>query len=719
MARRAGSYFLYFAVLAISVLFNACSGTPPALTTTPAITTTSLPGGSTSSAYSATVTTSGGTAPFTWSVASGTLPTGLSLGSSTSSSVTIAGTPTAQGTFTFTISVTDSTGASATSASLTIRISNLAITPSSPLPSGTAGTAYSLQFQATGGTAPYQWSVASGSTLPTGLTLSGTGLLSGTPTVQKTYTFGITVTDSESPTASLTEAFSLTISGATGLALLQGNFAFEFRGFNSSGQVVAAGSFVADGSGNITGGVEDINSIQGPPKNQVFTGTYTLGSDNRGTLIFSSLSGTPTYAVSIDSTGAQGRLIEFDSSGTRGSGQLVKQSVTTCGGDTISGTISEAYAWGVTGSAAAFSGVSISGPVVLAGAFTATPPPAVGQSGSLTGEADINIPGINIPNPVNTTAAPPLSGTFKTTSRAGVCTMTLTPQQTSSGLTFDVYPVSGTTTNLSTAFIVETDAVSSAAPYVTAGEIYQQCILTGDVCSTSPFTSVTAGTFFTAGSVGALTGQVLDTQTTPNTYLPDVAVAQLAGSGGSTFTMSVVENQAGTIATYGSPFQALFDTLDTEGRVSTNLASPFGPVFYIINQNEALCIGQINNNPFFGIFQPQSTGPFTASTIKGTFAEGTLHPSTSAVEDFSGVVTLDGTSAVIGTQDTSTSSANIAAQTVTGTYSNISSSIGSGTLTLTSPAIFTGSFFVVSSTEIEMVSTTAGNLDPVLVILGP
>jgi len=70
-----------------------------------AITTTSLPGGLLNVSYSATLTASGGTTPYTWAIASGSLPTGLLLNSGTGG---ISGTPTATGTFSFTVQVTDS-----------------------------------------------------------------------------------------------------------------------------------------------------------------------------------------------------------------------------------------------------------------------------------------------------------------------------------------------------------------------------------------------------------------------------------------------------------------------------------------------------------------------------------------------------------------------------------------------------------------------------------
>lgn len=79
------------------------SSSCPGVSTTPTITTTSLPAGVTSQPYSTTVQVSGGTAPYTWSISVGALPTGLTIGSSTG---TISGTPSAGGT-SFTVRVVD------------------------------------------------------------------------------------------------------------------------------------------------------------------------------------------------------------------------------------------------------------------------------------------------------------------------------------------------------------------------------------------------------------------------------------------------------------------------------------------------------------------------------------------------------------------------------------------------------------------------------------
>ena len=68
------------------------------------VSTPSLPNGTQNIAYSATLTASGGTMPYSWSVTAGTLPTGLALASGTG---VISGTPTGTGTSNFTVQVTD------------------------------------------------------------------------------------------------------------------------------------------------------------------------------------------------------------------------------------------------------------------------------------------------------------------------------------------------------------------------------------------------------------------------------------------------------------------------------------------------------------------------------------------------------------------------------------------------------------------------------------
>jgi endoglucanase len=99
---------------------------------------------------------------------------------------------------------------------LTISI-GLEITPSS-LPSGTVGQAFSTSLTATGGTPPYAWSLVSGQ-LPAGLTLSGAGVISGTPTASGTSSFTVQVKDSASSPLSGTQSENITVSPTNASAL--------------------------------------------------------------------------------------------------------------------------------------------------------------------------------------------------------------------------------------------------------------------------------------------------------------------------------------------------------------------------------------------------------------------------------------------------------------------------------------------------------------------
>jgi hypothetical protein len=589
------------------------------------------------------------------------------------------------------------------------------------LPNGILGTPYpaGTQLQATGGVPPYQWTLATG-TFPPGLALNLDGTITSTPTPTATgvfNTFTVTVTDSETPPLTLTTTagqLSITVTN-----LLSGNYAFEFSGFNASGAVVVAGSFTADGVSQITGGVEDFNSIvPNSYKNQTFTGTYTLNG-TRGQLIFTSLAGSPTYDFAVDSKGLHGRMVEFDATGIRGSGELVQQNTATCGSQTMSGAgpLGADFVVGLSGAEASFAGTT-PGPFAAAGRFSAEVPANSSTPGNIdNGQLDATVPGSVTITPTA------FSGTFQTTSQAVRCTMTINATTSLPNQAFSVYPITSTSGLLTEAFIVETDAVSQTTPFVSAGKLIHQ---TG-----YPFSNPNQS--FTAASVAGLSGPLI-----PNggsAYVPFAAVARLQATGSTAFTLSLFENLAGNVASAlgAGALSANFNAGDQFGRVDTNLPGSSGqifPVFYIIGTNEALCMLENANSPVLGIFEPQSNGgaaSFSSSTIAGTLAQGTSAPATTALQNFSGFVALVNTTATSGTvagiQDLSTTGANTAGLAVTGTYALTASGTvdGSGTLSLTQappPPAFNGGFFIVSPTKAVMITTTNADASPVLIFLG-
>jgi large repetitive protein len=159
------------------------------------INTGSLPAGSTGVDYSQQLLGTGGTPPYTWSLANGTLPPGLTLNAGTGR---ISGRPTAPGSSTFIVRLTDSTSATATSDSLRIVVNAgpLIVISNGNLTGGRVGIDYTYQLQGAGGSPPYVWAVASGA-LPAGLSLNTTtGIISGKPTATGTFTFGVSLKDS-------------------------------------------------------------------------------------------------------------------------------------------------------------------------------------------------------------------------------------------------------------------------------------------------------------------------------------------------------------------------------------------------------------------------------------------------------------------------------------------------------------------------------------------
>jgi len=157
----------------------------PTITVTNPATTTGVSG----SAFSQTFTASGGLSPYTFNTAS-TLPTGLTL----SISGVLSGTPTQTGTFPIVVSATDVNLCLGNGTAYNLVINCPAITVTNPSTStGTTGSAFNQTFTASGGLAPYTFTTSS--TLPTGLSLSSGGVLSGTTNQTGTFPIIIRATD--------------------------------------------------------------------------------------------------------------------------------------------------------------------------------------------------------------------------------------------------------------------------------------------------------------------------------------------------------------------------------------------------------------------------------------------------------------------------------------------------------------------------------------------
>lgn len=156
-----------------------------------------LPTGYVGQSYTGTLSPQGGTAPFTYSIPSGSLPPGISLNASTGA---LAGTPASAGVFGFVARITDVNGAfSESQLRISVEMPPLTLNQTA-LPEGRVGSAYPGAVTATGGTPPYSFTL-SGGALPPGITLLSSGALQGVPTQAGQFVFQATVNDSAQASA--------------------------------------------------------------------------------------------------------------------------------------------------------------------------------------------------------------------------------------------------------------------------------------------------------------------------------------------------------------------------------------------------------------------------------------------------------------------------------------------------------------------------------------
>jgi large repetitive protein len=178
--------------------------------------------------YQFTLPDSGGIPPYTWSVAPGSsLPPGLNFVSgadltvpSTGSIIApiatlLAGVPTVAGSYTFTLLLTDATGVSARR-TITLNVSPLRLSQNGF--SSSAGSSFDKTLAAYGGSAPYSYTLASGS-LPLGLALSPDGRISGTVEEPGNYSFAVRITDSAGDSARRGCTMSISTSPANQLTV--------------------------------------------------------------------------------------------------------------------------------------------------------------------------------------------------------------------------------------------------------------------------------------------------------------------------------------------------------------------------------------------------------------------------------------------------------------------------------------------------------------------
>jgi hypothetical protein len=459
---------------------------------------------------------------------------------------------------------------------------------------GTVNTLYNAIVAATGGAAPYKWSIAAGA-LPSGMSMnSATGAIAGKPASTGTANFTIQVTDSSPTPQAQAQMLSLTVNNAPEAcassgnnADLNGSYAFSLRGFDDVGFITIVGSFTADGTGRITAGEADTNGVLGAQHGNITTSAsaYSVGPDNRGCVTLATPFGTLTTHFALASFASNvataGRMIEWDTPSTSAyiaAGQLLRQTYSS-----FANGLSGSYVFRTIGWDPSTQG----GRMVCVG--------VVSTSGNtLSGmEQDCN----DAWNIISA-AVPTVAGTYSALDANGRGTAIITLGEANSNIV--LYAVSSSQ-------LLEVNADPGR---FASGEWDQQTVPAG-------------GAGFTQASLKGnmvfyLNG--LSLEGTASTVSLETATADGNGS----LTINFYEDRAGAmqisttmICTYAvDPSGRVFLSSDTQSCGSNT------PVLYLTGTNAGFIMDAAPGVDT-GSIEPQSAGPFNNASLQGNFAGGT------------------------------------------------------------------------------------------------
>lgn len=590
------------------------------------ITTTTLPAGTINKTYTGGVLTpQGGVPPLTWSISSGSLPPGLTLNTSTGQ---ITGVPTTAGAYPFTPEVQDSAipqqmAFSAAPITITVQAPQPLQATTPALPGGLTATPYSTNLIATGGVPPYTWSVITGQ-LSSGITLDAeTGAITGTPILVGTSNFTVQVQDSEAGTSGPAKATQpLRISVAAGAissnTLITGFYSFLFNGYDSNGTVVIAGNFSADGKGNISEGTEDSNRVSGVFTGSTVTGTYSVGTDGRGTmqLIATNVRGgvfTANYLLALDTNG-NAHFIENDTTSTAGVGitygsGIMKRVLQT---GLTAANFNGNYAFEFSGQDFSANPTAIAGVVRADGSVNLTP-----------GMLDYNDAG-------QYSSQLSLSGNFSvgTSNSSGFANFVFQlPSNAQITEGYDFFFVSP-----SDILFIEIDTPSTVNPFPR---------LSGEMVLQHPATLFDLGVL--QGS-GVATGTGLDDGAA--TVFAGLATSAL-GDGNVTFSYD--QNDGGAVTLLNSAAGTY--QVSTNGRAGFTGLGPRLAAAYLIGPNQGFLIGS-DAAATHGLLEQQTSGPvFSSSSIQGGYTLSAPFTADSQVVDMSGQLSSTGLGSLTGTVD--------------------------------------------------------------------
>ena len=458
-------------------------------------------------------------------------------------------------------------------------------------------------------------------------------------------------------------------------AALNGNYAFTFSGFTGSGGnsavFAAVGRFTADGAGNVTNGELDTNGVGAGAvlTTQPFTGTYTIGADNRGTMTLN-IAGSAAKLTFAMTANGNAQFIEFDAAGgtgTIGSGTMERSDTTTFSTAGITGD----YAFGLSGFDAS------NNRLAFAGRFTAD------GAGNFTNEAgDLNASGT-----VGSTAFAASSYTVsEPTSGRGTMSLSFSFDGASFTLNFVFYIV-----NSGKLFAMETDALAGPLPLLN-GTVIRQQTPSGGFSNAS----------LNGGMVLSLTGRASCGSGTA----PDVIVGLLTGDGNGGFSLSFDENCGGTPT---SASLAGAYTITPNGRVGMQLGGNYVAA-YMVSTNQAFFIVP-DSSALFGFGEPQSGGALSNTAVTGNYSVSATTPAALGVTIFSGEFTADGlspTGTITGSEDIGAPTGQTWGASASSTYS-ITSVPTNGRGTMSGNIAGNGVLYVISPSRFVAISLTDAN----------
>jgi Fe-S cluster assembly iron-binding protein IscA len=503
-------------------------------------------------------------------------------------------------------------------------------------------------------------------------TIDMNGLYQAPTTIPMPPTVNVIATSQANPADSGVAVVTI---AATNNSKLNGQYAFLFRGFDQNGVYQAAGTFKADGQGNITFGLEDVNFTLGPATNVSFSGTYQVTGDNRGTMQITSKLGTFSYAFALNLVGKSGRFIESDATGIRGSGVMKLQDPSAFNTAALTG-----------GYALSLSGLDVNG-----GRIAALGSIYPSGSGFISGSSlDVNDAGNVYPTFATFT------GIYKidVTSRG---TMSLSVLGFGTGtLNFAFYVVSSTDIML-----VSIDPLSSGQIFAGVGAAQ-----TGFPYLNSSFQGTPI--FNMTGVTGAFS---------------EATVGRFSFDGTGKVSVLYDRNSGGKIS-IANVYAGEYD-IQVNGRGVLTLVDPNNPLnrpiwyIYAIAPNRAFVMDASTSNVGLGEITPQAAlSQFSNSDIAGNFFFGSGEPAASTVPLFSGTAYFDGGVSnqgkgnVSGKQDESTASSFLPNQTLLGTYFvSVASNNGRGSVLLTTPPA-SYALWVISVSNFVAIDVDASNPQP-------